>query len=111
MIDLLTVLLYLTRPVPGVVTQRPSPTHKAIDFVCSVGDPVVAAHSGALTKTHTQDLGLVARVSGGGFVSHYAHLSAVENKTSVVGGEKLGECGNTGLLTTGPHLHFEVENI
>jgi len=111
MIDLLTVLLYLTRPVPGVITQGPSRTHRAIDFVCSVGDPVVAAHSGTLTKTNTRDLGIVARVSGDEFVSHYAHLSAVENKTSVVGGEKLGECGNTGLLTTGPHLHFEVENI
>lgn len=108
MIDLLTVFLFLTRPVPGVITQEPSHTHRAIDFVCSVGDPVVAAHGGTLTKTVTRDLGVVARVSGDGFVTHYAHLSAVEGKTSVARGEKLGECGNTGRLTTGPHLHFEV---
>ena len=33
-------------PVPGVVTQYPSPEHDAYDFACRVGTPVVAVHGG-----------------------------------------------------------------
>jgi murein DD-endopeptidase MepM/ murein hydrolase activator NlpD len=64
-----------------------------------------------VTVEKSGDLGLVAVVEGYELMSRYAHLSAIEGKTSVLRGEKLGECGNTGRLTTGPHLHFEVENI
>jgi murein DD-endopeptidase MepM/ murein hydrolase activator NlpD len=29
----------------------------------------------------------------------------------VKGGEIIGTCGNTGTLTTGPHLHYSVETV
>ena len=111
MIDLLTVLLYLTRPVPGAITQDPSDRHPAIDFACSVGDPVVAAHDGTLTVSRDYGLGVVATVKGDEFTSRYAHLSTTGGKSQVVKGEKIAECGNTGQYTTGPHLHFEIERI
>ena len=42
--------------------------------------------------------------------SFYKHCSALLKKTgeSVKAGEVIGVVGNSGELTTGPHLHFEL---
>ena len=43
-------------------------------------------------------------------ISSYKHLSHVFKNagTKVKAGEVIGIVGNTGELTTGPHLHFEL---
>lgn len=43
----------------------------------------------------------------------YMHLSKIDAKVGdvVSAGQKLGVTGNTGVRTTGPHLHFAVINI
>src|SRR5256886_6785790 len=58
-----------------------------------------------------KSLGNVVVVSHGyGFKTLYAHLSKlrVRNGQTVKRGDVIGEVGNTGL-STGPHLHYEIE--
>ncbi len=107
--ETLLLLTLLTRPVHGPITQKTSKIHPAVDFACSVGDPVLAAHTGRLQVRRSATLGNVAVVEGSGFVSLYAHLDTVSPPGEVKQGEPVGTCGNTGRLTTGPHLHLEIQ--
>ena len=93
----------------GTITQYPSPRHPAIDIACKIGDPVVAAHSGQLFSERNYFLGNVATIRGTKHTSVYAHLNSVVTNRAVIAGEKIGECGNTGEWSTGPHLHFSLE--
>ncbi|HBX66955.1 MAG TPA: hypothetical protein DEG32_12680, partial [Balneolaceae bacterium] len=45
-----------------------------------------------------------------GIVTTYKHLSKLNKKEGdlVLKGDILGEIGNAGVLSTGPHLHFEI---
>jgi murein DD-endopeptidase MepM/ murein hydrolase activator NlpD len=47
---------------------------------------------------------------GGGYETMYAHLSSINvvRGQQVNRGDLLGALGSTGL-STGPHLHFEIE--
>ncbi len=104
-----------TWPAHGIVSQFASWYHMAIDIAADIGTPVVAAHSGTIVKASagTWDGGYGTSVmvdNGGGYVSNYAHLSAVNVSTGdpvVAGKTILGWIGMTGR-TTGPHVHFEI---
>jgi murein DD-endopeptidase MepM/ murein hydrolase activator NlpD len=98
-------------PVKGPITQSPTPKHPAIDIACTPGDPIVAAHGGQLMTFYDADMGNVAQVIGADFESTYAHLDTVTARRLVIAGERVGTCGNTGRLTTGPHLHFSAKSI
>jgi len=117
---------YYMKPVSGIVTSpygsRKGGFHYGIDFGNVRGTPVVAAASGVVVKVIS---GCVeGKTSCGGrygnyvVVQHsngtktfYAHLSKVSVSVgeNVSQGEKVGSLGNTGR-STGPHLHFEIEN-
>jgi murein DD-endopeptidase MepM/ murein hydrolase activator NlpD len=56
-------------------------------------------------------MGNVVTVIGTTYVSEYAHLETTTPSLYVVQGEEIGTCGNTGRLTTGPHLHFSVNYV
>lgn len=104
-----------TWPVYGAVSQFASWYHMALDITSPIGAPLVAAHSGTVTKVSvgTWDGGYgtsVAINNGAGIESQYAHLSGVNVSVGqvVTGGQTvIGWIGMTGR-TTGPHVHFEI---
>ena len=86
----------------------------SVDFNRSddLGDPVVAAAAGTVTRV--ENLGStsygrwIELDHGGGYRTRYAHLSAqsVSRGQRVSQGQRIGLLGNTGG-STGPHLHYE----
>jgi murein DD-endopeptidase MepM/ murein hydrolase activator NlpD len=104
-----------TFPMRGGIMQYFSWFHPGIDIATGYGTPIVAAHSGTVTRVSvgTYDTGYGNNVwisKGDGVESHYAHLSSVNVSVGqhVVGGSTvIGAEGSTGR-STGPHLHFEI---
>ena len=85
--------------------------HEGVDFVASVGTPILAAAGGiVVTSEYHPEYGNMIEIDhGNNLVTRYAHASKrlVEVGAIVLRGQKIGEVGNTGR-STGPHLHFEV---
>ncbi len=104
----LIVALNLTVPHRGILSQKQTLKHNAIDIVCMEGDKIVAAHDGKLKHYHDIHLGNVVIVENDKLRSVYAHLSKVNKVSQIKQGEIVGYCGNTGQWTTGAHLHFEI---
>lgn len=104
-----------TYPVRGGISQYFSWYHPGLDITSPIGTPLVAAHSGTVTRVSvgTWDGGFGTNIyvsNGAGVVSHYAHMSGVNVGVgqSVTGGRSIiGWIGMTGR-TTGPHVHFEM---
>lgn len=104
-----------TYPVRGGISTFFSWYHPGLDITSPIGTPIVAAHSGTVTKVSvgTYDGGYGTNVyvsNGAGVVSHYAHMSSVNVGIGqqVTGGRSVvGWVGMTGR-TTGPHVHFEM---
>lgn len=92
--------------------MRYSGPHIGLDFAGNDGKPVVAARHGVVTQAGWEDgYGFAVAVDhGDGHSTKYAHLAEqplVAVGQQVVGGQQLGNVGNTGD-STGPHLHFEL---
>lgn len=87
--------------------------HQGIDIVAERGTPVYASGKGRVVFTgYNGGLGLTVEIDHGfGYRSVYAHLSKILVKKGhkVSRGEVIAKTGNTGL-STGPHLHYEVEH-
>ena len=99
-------------PVLGTITQGYWYGHRAIDIGAPTGSAVLAADSGFVSFAGWTDVGygyLVVIDHTNGFVTYYAHLSAiyVYEGQGVERGQVIGAVGSTGW-STGPHLHFEV---
>ena len=97
------------RPVPGPITQNYSEEHRAVDYACSIGDPVFAATAGQLSIGYDHDLGNTVTIKGSNYITTYSHLSVMAPPGWYDKGVVIGECGNTGRLTTGPHVHFTLQ--
>lgn len=106
-----------TFPLRGGVSQYFSWYHPGLDITSPVGTPIVAAHSGTVTRvsigTWNGGFGTNMYISNGaGIESHYAHMSGVNVGVGqrVTGGRSIvGWVGMTGR-TTGPHVHFEMRS-
>ena len=64
-----------------------------------------------IASDYTAETGNVIQIQHNqGFVSIYKHLGASLKKVGdkVQAGEAIAVVGNSGALTTGPHLHFEL---
>ena len=97
-------------PVMGVISRHYSDEHKATDFAAAMNEPVYATASGkVIFAGDNGNLGLVAEIDHGGFITRYAHLAriAVKKGASVRKSETIGFVGNTGN-SSGPHLHYEI---
>ncbi len=85
--------------------------HQGMDFACDTGTPVYATGNGVVTYAKWQSgFGNFIIIDHGyGYVTRYAHLSAIGVKVGqkVVRGEEIGKVGSSGK-STGPHLHYEV---
>ena len=86
--------------------------HYAVDVVASRETPVKAAANGIVIFAEwTADTGHVIILEHrDGFISVYKHNGSLNKFQGdlVRSGEVIAAVGNTGELTTGPHLHFEI---
>lgn len=105
---------YFFSPLKGMVTSifDPAKDHFGIDVVAKENEPVKSIADGTVIFTSwTLGTGYVVAVQHTNeLISIYKHNSVIlKNIGDVVkGGEIISIIGNTGELTTGPHLHFEM---
>lgn len=87
--------------------------HRGVDFAQAPGTSIPAIAAGVVRlKTSSGCLGNVVVIEhGGGIFSGYAHMasqSPLAEGTPVAKGQTIGQVGNTGSCTTGPHLHLTI---
>ncbi|MGK0386561.1 MAG: murein DD-endopeptidase MepM/ murein hydrolase activator NlpD [Patiriisocius sp.] len=101
-------------PVKGTISDsyNPETKHFAIDVVTVKNAPVKAAANGTVVFAGwTADTGNVIILKHlNNTLTVYKHNASLsKNQGEIVkGGEVIATVGNTGELTTGPHLHFEL---
>ncbi|MDB3937715.1 M23 family metallopeptidase [Flavobacteriaceae bacterium] len=104
----------LTSPISGVVSQNYSiaDDHLAIDISVDTGTPVKAVSNGRVILSEwTTQTGYVLIIDhGNDLISVYKHNSKLLKSQGeiVKQGEIIALSGNSGVLTSGPHLHFEL---
>lgn len=88
---------------------RDGHTHQGIDLISPSGTPIVAAHSGVVSRSSSESGGLQAYVrASSGTYTFYAHLSGYGSASGSVGaGTVIGYVGSTGNAGGTNHLHFE----
>lgn len=101
-------------PVKGIVTSefKPVEGHYGIDIVASRNEAVKAIQDGTVIFAGwTVETGnVIALQHSGNIISVYKHNSVLLRKQGVHvrAGESIAIIGETGELTTGPHLHLEL---
>ena len=101
-------------PLDGLVSRGflPARGHFGLDLATDAGTPVLAVADGTVVLADwTQDGGLTVAVQHtGGYLSVYKHNSRVGRRVgdAVRAREALALSGNTGRVSSGPHLHVEV---
>jgi len=106
--------VFFSKPVNGFISREfdPDRGHFGIDYVVKTGTPVYAACSGYVVFADytVRDGYMLIINSPSDYVTVYKHCSSLLKKTRdiVTEGELIALSGNTGEITTGPHLHFEV---
>jgi len=106
--------LVLFPPITGTVSMRfdAENKHYAVDIVASKDTPVKAVANGTVIFAEwTADTGYVIIIEHkGGLLSVYKHNGSLNKSQGAVvrSGEVIAFVGNTGQLSTGPHLHFEL---
>jgi len=103
-------------PLKGVITNEYNPAthHFGIDIVAKENETIKAVLDGTVIFTNwTLGTGYVIAIQHPqNIVSIYKHNSAILKKVGdlVKSGDPIAIIGQTGELTTGPHLHFELWN-
>lgn len=87
--------------------------HNGVDYHAPVGTPVWAVADGTVTRAGWDDGGgnIVCLKHSMSFETCYMHLSKIEVRVGARVAQKtvIAQSGNTGRLTTGPHLHFGLK--
>jgi len=69
---------------------------------------VRAAHDGRGSQERSLTHGITFVLNGAdGLRTSYSHLENASAPGSYRRGDVIGSCGNTGIWSSGPHLHFE----
>ncbi|HOS83744.1 MAG TPA: M23 family metallopeptidase [Bacteroidales bacterium] len=108
------VSIYFHTPVRGTVSNIYSPEqkHYAIDVVAPKNSVIHAVLPGIIVfNSWTVETGYTCIIQhSNNFISVYKHNSKLlkESGSKVEAGDGIAIIGNTGELTTGPHLHFEL---
>lgn len=88
--------------------------HYGVDFLANIGEPVHSPGDGIITFVgNTDGYGKVIKIKHGfGYETLYGHLSnfKVRKGDKVKRGDLIALTGNSGKLSTGPHLHYEVRH-
>ncbi|MFT5103030.1 MAG: murein DD-endopeptidase MepM/ murein hydrolase activator NlpD [Candidatus Latescibacterota bacterium] len=108
------VKFVLFAPVKGTISEgyNPEKKHYALDLVTTKDAPVKATADGVVVFAGwTIDTGYVILLKhANNLLSVYKHNASLSKEQGelVKGGEVIATAGNTGELSTGPHLHFEL---
>jgi len=111
--DELREIVFFT-PLEGIITNNfdPKENHFGIDIVSQENEPIKALADGiVIMASWTLDGGNVLVIQhSGNLISIYKHNSELLKSVGnfVESGEIVSIIGNTGELTSGPHLHFEL---
>lgn len=106
--------IFFILPVNGYISRSfdPGRGHFGIDMVVKDGTPVFASAGGFVVFSgFTNNFGHIIILShSDGYLSIYKHCSVILKKERefVKQGDLIAQSGNSGLATTGPHLHFEI---
>ena len=105
--------MHFFTPVKGVVTQGYDPAmHPYIDIAAPEGTSVNAIADGTVIYTGwSEETGYTIQVQHDSeIISIYKHNNKLIKKIGdkVKAGTPIALVGNTGSLSTGPHLHFEL---
>lgn len=106
--------LIFYRPTRGMITEKfdADRKHYGTDIAANPGESVLATLDGTvILSTYTAETGYVIEVQHNqDFISVYKHCSSLLKREgdTVQAGEAIALVGNSGQLTTGPHLHFEL---
>lgn len=106
--------IFFILPSNGYISRAfdPERGHYGIDIVVKDGTPVYASAGGFVVFSgYTNNFGHIIILNhSDGYLSIYKHCSVILKKERefVKQGELIAQSGNSGLATTGPHLHFEI---
>ncbi len=106
--------LIFYRPTRGMISGHfdESKKHFGTDIAADPKESVLATLDGTVVfSNYTAETGYVIGIQHNqDFVSFYKHCGSLLKNVGdkVQGGEAIALVGNTGTLTTGPHLHFEL---
>jgi len=101
-------------PISGFISDKydVKKAHYGVDVVSKTNEPVKSIADGTvLFSSWTQDAGYVLVIQhSGNLISVYKHNAELYKKvgTFVNAGEIISIVGNSGEMTNGPHLHFEL---
>ena len=106
--------LIFYRPTRGMISDHfnAEKKHYATDIAANPNESVLATLDGTvILSTYTPETGYLIGVQHNqDFISIYKHCGSLLKREGdkVQGGEVIALVGNTGVYTTGPHLHFEL---
>ncbi|HRG68556.1 MAG TPA: M23 family metallopeptidase [Saprospiraceae bacterium] len=106
--------LNFVSPIRGPLGAAYDPTkgHLGVDIIAPKNTPIKAILGGTVIQSDwsIENGHSIAIQHSNNLVSMYKHNSALLKKTGsrVKAGEAIAIIGNTGTLTNGPHLHFEL---
>jgi murein DD-endopeptidase MepM/ murein hydrolase activator NlpD len=106
--------IHFFTPVEGIITGAFSPadSHFGVDLVAEPNEVVKAALDGTVTmSTWTLETGYVIQIQHDyELITVYKHNATLfkSEGEKVAAGDAIAIVGNSGELTTGPHLHFEL---
>lgn len=106
--------LLFFNPIKGVVTQpfNAQEKHYGVDVVAQENEAIKAALDGTVAfASWTSETGyVIALLHDDNLFSIYKHNSVLLKKegAKVSAGEAIAIIGNSGELSSGPHLHFEL---
>ena len=107
--------LYFIPPISGGTISEPygpDNKHYGIDLMAPKNTPIKAIMDGfVFTSDWTLETGNTIGIQhANNLISFYKHNSVLlkESGSQIKAGEAIAIIGNTGTLSTGPHLHFEL---
>ena len=112
--DIPLAQIFLVVPVTGEISAgfKPAEDHLGVDILAPQNTPIKAVRDGVVFMSeYTNSNGNVVGLQhDNNLVTFYKHNSQLLKKVGdrVNAGEAIAIIGNTGKLTSGPHLHFEL---
>ena len=106
--------VFFFTPITGFISDKydAKKAHYGVDIVTKTNEPVKCVADGTvIMASWTQDSGYVIAVQHrGNLVSVYKHNAGLLKKVGsfVNAGDIISIVGNSGEMTDGPHLHFEL---
>lgn len=109
--------LSFINPIEGVITDKYaiSNEHYGVDIAGEAGEPVKAVLDGAVIDAgwNYETGHYITLQHENNLITVYKHNAEVLKKTGsfVKQGDVIAVVGNSGKLSTGPHLHFEIWHL